>query len=111
MDLPLYRLDKVANSPMLLTCRCVLVSQCNVVHVSKLAMVVSEVLAGEPCKFTVDCVPYNGRKKGGCWSNQLPKAHTCFNKLDLPMYPSKECLHSSLMVALENEATGFSMEE
>lgn len=66
---------------------------------------------GEPCKFTVDCVPYNGRKKGGCWSNQLPKAHTCFNKLDLPMYPSKECLHSSLMVALENEATGFSMEE
>jgi E3 ubiquitin-protein ligase HUWE1 len=26
-------------------------------------------------------------------SEHLPKAHTCFNQLDLPEYPSKEMLH------------------
>jgi hypothetical protein len=66
---------------------------------------------GEPCKFTIDCVPYHGSKKNGSYTNQLPKAHTCFNKLDLPLYPEKDVLHTSLMIALQTEAIGFTMEE
>eukprot|EP00658_Telonema_sp_P-2_P025927 TRINITY_DN20455_c0_g1_i4.p1 TRINITY_DN20455_c0_g1~~TRINITY_DN20455_c0_g1_i4.p1 ORF type:complete len:402 (+),score=132.79 TRINITY_DN20455_c0_g1_i4:172-1377(+) len=66
---------------------------------------------GEPCKFVIECVPYNGKKTNGQWSNQLPKAHTCFNRLDLPLYPSQEILKSSLLIALQTEAIGFTMEE
>lgn len=32
----------------------------------------------------------------------LPKAHTCFNRLDLPPYPSQEVLEQRLSFALEN---------
>lgn len=32
----------------------------------------------------------------------LPKAHTCFNRLDLPPYPSQEELEKKLTFALEN---------
>eukprot|EP00656_Telonema_subtile_P038245 TRINITY_DN4292_c0_g2_i2.p1 TRINITY_DN4292_c0_g2~~TRINITY_DN4292_c0_g2_i2.p1 ORF type:complete len:430 (+),score=106.55 TRINITY_DN4292_c0_g2_i2:888-2177(+) len=66
---------------------------------------------GEPCKFTIDAVPYTGKKINGRWSNQLPKAHTCFNKLHLPIYPDKEVLHSSIAIALVTESEGFTMEE
>ena len=33
--------------------------------------------------------------------NQLPKSHTCFNRIDLPPYPSKEILENKLVLAIE----------
>ena len=36
----------------------------------------------------------------------LPRAHTCFNRLDLPPYPSFETLYDKLILAIE-ETSGF----
>ncbi len=33
-------------------------------------------------------------------SNQLPKAHTCFNQLDLPNYQTKDILKQKLVTAI-----------
>lgn len=41
--------------------------------------------------------------------DSLPKAHTCFNRLDLPPYPSKERLHDKLKQAVL-ETAGFAVE-
>ncbi|XP_059397962.1 E3 ubiquitin-protein ligase NEDD4-like [Carassius carassius] len=38
--------------------------------------------------------------------DKLPRAHTCFNRLDLPMYESFEDLREKLLMAVEN-AQGF----
>jgi hypothetical protein len=45
------------------------------------------------------------------WGNQdsLPRAHTCFNRLDLPPYPSLEILYDKLLLAIE-ETSGFSIQ-
>ncbi|KAM6394717.1 E3 ubiquitin-protein ligase NEDD4-like isoform 4-T4 [Rhynochetos jubatus] len=42
------------------------------------------------------------------WGNpdKLPRAHTCFNRLDLPLYESFEDLREKLLMAVEN-AQGF----
>ncbi|GAA6004522.1 hypothetical protein JCM10207_000916 [Rhodosporidiobolus poonsookiae] len=40
---------------------------------------------------------------------QLPKSHTCFNRLDLPPYPNYETLESKLAFAIEN-TMGFGQE-
>ncbi|XP_018012884.2 uncharacterized protein LOC108669949 isoform X2 [Hyalella azteca] len=37
--------------------------------------------------------------------SSLPRAHTCFNRLDLPPYPSPEMLHDKLLLAVEETAT------
>ena len=39
-----------------------------------------------------------------------PRAHTCFNKLDLPLYTSQEELDAYLSLVVNMESTGFSME-
>jgi len=39
----------------------------------------------------------------------LPKAHTCFNRLDLPPYPSEEIMSDKLTQAVE-ETCGFAVE-
>ncbi|TGZ83198.1 HECT-domain-containing protein [Ascodesmis nigricans] len=41
--------------------------------------------------------------------NQLPKSHTCFNRLDLPPYKSFDTLNSKLSMAVE-ETMGFGQE-
>lgn len=41
--------------------------------------------------------------------NNLPKAHTCFNRLDLPPYKSLEMLQNKLTIAVE-ETMGFGQE-
>ncbi|KAN0066446.1 hypothetical protein ACQY0O_000540 [Thecaphora frezii] len=41
--------------------------------------------------------------------HQLPKSHTCFNRIDLPPYPSYETLESKLALAIE-EGMGFGNE-
>ena len=40
---------------------------------------------------------------------QLPKSHTCFNRIDLPPYSSKEILEEKLVWAVE-ETVGFGQE-
>ena len=39
----------------------------------------------------------------------LPRSHTCFNRLDLPAYKTKEDLEKKLLLAIE-ETSGFGME-
>lgn len=39
-----------------------------------------------------------------------PRAHTCFNKIDLPLYSSLAELEAHLSVVINMECTGFSME-
>ena len=38
------------------------------------------------------------------------RAHTCFNRLDLPNFPNKETLNEAIKFALENEVLGFGIE-
>jgi len=40
-------------------------------------------------------------------ASQLPSAHTCFNQLDLPEYPSEEITRDKLMVAIREGSEGF----
>ncbi|KAL9184141.1 hypothetical protein ACHAXT_002227 [Thalassiosira profunda] len=39
-----------------------------------------------------------------------PRSHTCFNRIDLPVYSSKDELREKLKVALATSATGFDIE-
>jgi hypothetical protein len=39
----------------------------------------------------------------------LPRAHSCFNRLDLPPYPNKTVLKEKLIVAI-NESCSYSIE-
>lgn len=39
-----------------------------------------------------------------------PKAHTCFNRIDLPMYQTKQELETYLTLVINMEITGFSMQ-
>jgi len=39
-----------------------------------------------------------------------PRSHTCFNRLDLPLYSTKEELHGFLTLVIHMEITGFSDE-
>ena len=45
---------------------------------------------------------------GGEHGDHLPVAHTCFNLLDLPRYPTKEMLKNKLSQAVEY-STGFGL--
>ena len=40
----------------------------------------------------------------------FPKAHTCFNRIDLPLYESKKKLKKFLAMAIQMEATGFDID-
>ena len=40
----------------------------------------------------------------------FPKAHTCFNRIDLPLYESKKKLTKFLTMAIQMEATGFDID-
>ncbi len=37
----------------------------------------------------------------------LPSAHTCFNQLDLPEYPSEEIMREKLLTACQFGSEGF----
>jgi len=39
-----------------------------------------------------------------------PRAHTCFNRIDLPIYETREQLEHNLTLAVQLEATGFGIE-
>jgi HECT-domain (ubiquitin-transferase) len=53
-------------------------------------------------KFTIHGVPLHG-----CL---YPRAHTSFNRIDLPMYQSKEELREKLELVVTMAATGFHIE-
>jgi E3 ubiquitin-protein ligase HUWE1 len=44
-----------------------------------------------------------------CDTELLPVAHTCFNRIDLPPYPSSEVLRQKLMVAITLGSKGFAL--
>lgn len=39
-----------------------------------------------------------------------PKAHTCFNRIDLPVYETREAMETYLTLVINMEITGFSMQ-
>lgn len=40
----------------------------------------------------------------------FPRSHTCFNRIDLPMFTKKKDLRENLMISVQIEPTGFSIE-
>lgn len=57
---------------------------------------------GNIMKFTI-----MGVEKSECL---YPRSHTCFNRIDLPMYDSKEDLEEKLTIAITMVSTGFDIE-
>lgn len=55
--------------------------------------------------FTLQMVPLGTPPLGMC-----PRAHTCFNRIDLPLYECKEDLQSYLSLVIQMEITGFGFE-
>jgi hypothetical protein len=39
-----------------------------------------------------------------------PRSHTCFNRIDLPVYKKKEDMETYLSLVINMEVTGFTME-
>ena len=59
---------------------------------------------GEIAKFCLNSIVYNKNKK-----NNFIRAHTCFNRLDIPIFPSQEELHEAILFVLKNN-TGFGID-
>ena len=59
---------------------------------------------GQISKFEIVKTEYYEGKKN------FLRAHTCFNRLDLPNFPNKETLKEAIKFALENEVLGFGIE-
>lgn len=57
---------------------------------------------GRICHFTLKAVPYP--------ENAYPRAHTCFNRIDLPVYKSKKELEDVMSLVINMEVTGFTDE-
>jgi len=49
----------------------------------------------------------NGIRKD---QSMYPRSHTCFNRVDLPCYSSKEEMHEKIKIALATSVTGFDIE-
>ena len=59
---------------------------------------------GNVSKFTIESIPYiKGRKN-------FVKAHTCFNRLDIPNFNNKDELKEALKFISSNEIIGFGIE-
>lgn len=54
-----------------------------------------------PRKFTIELIAGD--------ANRLPMSHTCFNRIDIPRYSSKEQMEQKLPIAIM-QTTGFSMQ-
>ena len=59
---------------------------------------------GNICQFTIEYTPYNRRIK-----NYI-KAHTCFNRIDLPCFTNKNELEQAVRFVSEKEMWGFGIE-
>ncbi|CAG9330785.1 unnamed protein product [Blepharisma stoltei] len=60
-------------------------------------------MRGDPAKFTIESIPCEN-------DNALPRAHTCFNRLDLPKYTSRQSLKKGLLYVIRNHKFGFGIE-
>jgi len=61
-----------------------------------------------PIRGFADLIPPFTITRGGPHTQRLPTAHTCFNLLHLPEYPTHEVLHRKMQSAIEN-AEGFGL--
>ena len=61
--------------------------------------------SGYLSRFTIDYVVYNYKVKN------FIKAHTCFNRIDLPCFTKKEDLENAIKFVSENQIWGFGMED
>ena len=43
--------------------------------------------------------------------HNLPRAHTCFNRLDLPRYPKYDYMKTAMDFIAHTDIVGFGMEE
>ena len=59
---------------------------------------------GQISKFEIVKCEYKPEEKN------FLRAHTCFNRLDLPNFPDKNTLNEAVRFALENEVLGFGIE-
>jgi hypothetical protein len=59
---------------------------------------------GEIAKFCLNSVVYNENNK-----NNYIRAHTCFNRLDVPIFPNQKELHEAIIFVLKNN-TGFGID-
>ena len=59
---------------------------------------------GEIAKFCLNSVNYNENNK-----NNFIRAHTCFNRLDVPIFPNKEEMHDAILFVIKNN-TGFGID-
>lgn len=57
---------------------------------------------GRICHFTLKAVPFP--------EHSYPRSHTCFNRIDMPMYKKKQELEEVLSVVINMEVTGFTDE-
>ncbi|KAH9122984.1 hypothetical protein LEN26_001523 [Aphanomyces euteiches] len=57
---------------------------------------------GQICPFSLQGIPFS--------DTAYPRAHTCFNRIDLPLYETKEQLQDVLTVVINTEITGFTEE-
>lgn len=62
-----------------------------------------------PRRFTIEKLCNTGIVSKGGDREMLPKSHTCFNRLDLPGYKSKQVMERKLSMAVE-ETMGFAQE-
>ena len=59
---------------------------------------------GNIAKFTIESINYQSGSKN------FIKAHTCFNRLDIPLYKNKNELEEALIFITNNEILGFGIE-
>lgn len=59
---------------------------------------------GQRAPFTIQPVEYSE-------CHPLPRAHTCFNRLDLPKYTSRGQLETHLLISIHQDITGFGSTE
>ena len=55
-------------------------------------------------KFCLNSIVYNTNQK-----NNYIRAHTCFNRLDIPIFPNKEEMHEAIIFVLKNNI-GFGID-
>ena len=60
-------------------------------------------MAGKLCRFALKAIPLRN-------AHEYPVAHTCFNRIDLPKYTSKEQLQAKLQDVVKAEISGFEIE-
>mmetsp|Transcript_5052 Transcript_5052/g.4982 ORF Transcript_5052/g.4982 Transcript_5052/m.4982 type:complete len:288 (+) Transcript_5052:543-1406(+) len=60
-------------------------------------------LRGDTARFTIEPTIYSQR-------NMYPMSHTCFNRLDLPIYPTKKEMKKAMKFVINSHVFGFGIE-